>query len=121
MTAFPSGRCGGGREGVCEKRYLITLLPSFFISVKLSLFVKHTHACMHSQPRTDTHTQRIFGYPKKTTFHSNTTDLIRAFTEWQLTSLKVTTVHYRAAGSCSIQWSVKHKIQLIGIHYTTLE
>lgn len=72
MTAFPSGRCGGGREGVCEKRYLITLLLSSLFSVKLCLCLSntHMHACTHSHG----HTQRILGYPKKATSHSNTTE-----------------------------------------------
>lgn len=60
---LPSGRYGGGRGGLCEERYLITLL--FFCSLSLCilsyllLFVKHVH------------TARLSGYPKKAKPQSN--------------------------------------------------
>lgn len=39
-TPLPSGRCGGGWGGVCEKRYLITLL--LFLRIPLNLSLSNT-------------------------------------------------------------------------------
>lgn len=61
-TPLPSGRCGGGWGGVCEKRYLITLL--LFLRIPLNLSLSNT--------KTQTHTQRLLGFTKKATSQSNT-------------------------------------------------